>query len=235
MKNITFGTNSKELLLNKNLHPVPLKQAIPDYLKKLKPQKVKFIKGQLQQISNFKSCPSYIDVYQYGYAILAPSDISIEMKQDGIFNWSVASSFRQNDVEQHYNEQLVEHIPIDKNIIGIAKYNTPWKIFTPKGYSCRQIPVPLSYDTEWEAFEGILRTDKIHELNIQLVIKTNEPIFIPQGTPLCVYVPFKRDAFNIKVVDLTKNNKYSKLRSSKYLNMYGTFEKNIRNASYFKD
>tara|TARA_A100001391_G_scaffold177696_1_gene141815 strand:- start:228 stop:935 length:708 start_codon:yes stop_codon:yes gene_type:complete len=235
MKKIIFGTNSKLLLANKDLHPKPVKQVIPDYLKAFKPEKAEYYKGQLHSISNFKSCPSYIDVYNYGYAILAPCDISMQAKEDGTFNWTVANSFRRNDIEYHYNEQLVHNIPIEKNIQIIAKYNSPWKVITPKGYSCRQIPVPLEYNTEWEPFEGVLRTDKIHELNIQLLIKTNEAIFIPQGTPLCVYVPFKRETFTSKIVDLNKNNKYSKLRNSMYLSTYGTFEKNIRNAGYFKD
>ena len=235
MKNIVFGTYNKNLLLNKELQPKPLKEYIPNYLKDIKPYKAKdyeFIKGGY---SNFKTCPSYIDIYKYGYVILSPTDIWIKVEKNGDLNWKIPISLdvNGNDIQYHYDEQLLNYIP-NKSIKKIIKYNSIYYCFTPKGYSIRQIPVPLSFNTDWEAVEGVLRTDKEHQVNIQIAIKTNNEILIKQGTPLCVYVPFKRENIRVKMIDLNKNNKYNKKLQTQFLIKNGTFKPQHLKNNYFK-
>jgi len=228
MKEIVFGTHDKRLELNKDIHPKPLKQVIPDYIKKIKLDK---------DFLNFKSCPSYIDVFKYGYALLAPTDILLEVTKDGVFKWEVAENFQVNkrEFEWHFDEQFKNYTSIDKNIHKIVKYTYPFKVFTPKGYSCRQMPIPLEYNSDWQIFDGVLRTDKIHHINLQLIIKTNKRILIEQGTPLAAYVPFKREILTSKVINTNEKNKYAHKLNSEHLKYYGKFKSSYRNLGYFEE
>lgn len=227
MKTIIFGTHDKRLELNTNIHPKPVKKVMPDYLKKIKIDK---------QNSNFKSCPSYIDVFKYGYALLAPCDLNIKILKNGTLNWQTGAVFQTTTTEFdiHRNAQFVSYAPENSDMKAIIKYNYPFKVFTPRGYSCRQIPLPLQYNNEWEVFEGILRTDKIHHVHLQLIIKTHNNILIEQGTPLAVFVPFKRDKFKSKIININSNNKYGKKYNKEYLKYYGKFKPNYIDEGYFK-
>ena len=71
--------------------------------------------------------------------MLAPTDYKISVMPNGQLFWEAARSFKtvleRDDIEFHYNEQLVDHLPKDFDTKMIVKINTPWKAFTPKGYS----------------------------------------------------------------------------------------------------
>ena len=47
---------------------------------------------------------------------------------------------------------------------------------------------------------GVIDTEKHHEINQQIVQKKDGTINIKRGTPLCMYLPFKRESFNFEVV-----------------------------------
>ena len=177
-----------------------------------------------------------IEVFKYGYALLAPCDLNIQILQDGTLKWETGSVFQTttSEFDIHTNDQFVSHTPKNINIKAIIKYNYPFKVFTPKGYSCRQIPLPLQYNKEWEVFEGVLRTDKIHHVHLQLIIKTHNNIFIEQGTPLAVFVPFKREKFKSKIININSNNKYGIKYNKEYLNYYGKFKSKYVHEGYFK-
>ena len=135
----------------------------------------------------------------------------------------------RDDIEFHYNEQLVDHLPKDFDTKMIVKVNTPWKAFTPKGYSIRIMKTPFTSGKDWEPSYGVLRTDKNYHLYFQINIKNNtEPISIKQGEPLALIVPFKRENFKSKIVDLNEKNKESIQYYSHYLKTYGSFKMNFR-------
>lgn len=231
MKNIiTFGTFSKELFHTPSVHPVPMSEYPIEWYEKIKPEKLR-IDGE--EGKTVRACPSFTEIYEEGFVILAPTDYNITLTPDGQMFWEAARSFRtvleRDDIEFHYNEQLVDHLPEDFDTKMIVKINTPWKAFTPKGYSIRIMKMPLTSGKDWEPSYGVLRTDKNYHLNFQINVKNNtEPISIKQGEPLALVVPFKREKYKSKIVDLTEKNKESTLYHSHYLKTYGSFKINFR-------
>ena len=76
---------------------------------------------------------------------------------------------------------------------------------------------------------GLLRTDKNYHLNFQINIKTDQKgIFIKQGQPLALIVPYKRETYKSKIVDLNEKNKFSIQYHKHYLKTYGSFKMNFR-------
>ncbi len=68
--------------------------------------------------------------------------------------------------------------------------------------------------------------------------KSNDQIFIKQGTPLCLIVPFKREKFTHRMVDLSAKSKYRgkfyKIYKRHYLKTYGSEKPKFR-QDYWKD
>jgi len=231
MKNIiTFGTFSKDLFHTESVHPIPMSEYPIEWYENIKAEKL-YIENE--EGKNVKSCPSFTEVYQEGFVIPSPTDYKITVTEDGMFFWDAAKSFanilERDDIEHHYNEQLVDHLPKDFDTKMIVKINTPWKAFTPKGYSIRIMKMPLTNTKDWEPTYGLLRTDKNYHLNFQINIKTNERcVFIKQGQPLALIVPFKRESYKSQIVDLNEKNKFSIQYYKHYLKTYGSFKMNFR-------
>ena len=53
-------------------------------------------------------------------------------------------------------------------------------------------------------------------------------MFISQGEPLALIVPYKREDFKSQIVDLNEKNQYSTQYHKHYLKTYGTFKPNFR-------
>ena len=230
MKNIiTFGTFSKEIYYTDTIHPVPMSEYKVDWYENIKAEKLHI---DNEEGRNVKSCPSFTEIYKEGFVIPAPSDYKIRVTPDNILFWEAARSFskvtEKEDIEHHYNEQYVDYMPSDFETKMIVKINTPWKVFTPKGYSIRMMKMPFDSGNKWEATYGVLRSDKNYHLNFQVNIKTNNEIFIKQGEPLGIIVPFKRENFKSNIVDLNEKNKYSIAYYKQFLKTYGSFKMNFR-------
>jgi hypothetical protein len=82
------------------------------------------------------------------------------------------------------------------------KWTNHWKITTPKGYSCLFIHPLNSPQLPFHSFSGIVDTDK-HPLiiNFPFVFKKDFEGVIPAGTPIIQIIPFKRDSWDLKVID----------------------------------
>ena len=230
---IIFATVAKELLDEDNVMPKPQRLFIPKWFKNVKSfdsgEKFKYI----SKAKNVRRCPSFVEVWDEGYVIKAPTDYLIKVNEDTSYSWKTAYSFNKHqsveDVEEHYNVQMLDFYP-DKDFKKILKLQLPFRVYTPKGVSCRQMPL-LFQDTknnQWEVPQGIVRTDKVHEINIQLMIKTFDEIIIKKGTPLCVYAPFIRQKFKHKNIFLGDNKKYISLDNKNYLKMFSGFKSNAK-------
>ena len=71
--------------------------------------------------------------------------------------------------------------------------------------------------------------------NFQTNIKTDtEEVFINQGEPLALIVPYKREEFKSNIVDLNDKNEHSIKYHKNFLKTYGTFKINFR-KDYWND
>jgi hypothetical protein len=244
MKKIQFVIKDKHYLANKDIHPKPMSDYVPEWYKDMQPYKPKS-KSLLDIINiknNVKSCPSFVEIFKEGFAILAPCDIllSYNHKTKEWF-WKTPLLYEQFEflsgtkfVDIHNNNQMLNHVPNNNLYKLIFKINLPMKIITPNGYSVRQIPMPYNFNNDWEAMYGVFRSDKIHEVNIQIGYKTHkEEILIKRGEPLCVYIPFKREKFKLDIVDYNKRQPNILLINEN--KMYSSFFKRTKNIDYYKD
>ena len=80
-----------------------------------------------------------------------------------------------------------------KNAVGMLRLNSPWRMKTPTGYSTYQFPMYYHFNPDFEVPPGPVWTDEFHLINPQVIIKHYGVTKINRGTPLCVYVPYKRE------------------------------------------
>tara|TARA_A100001201_G_scaffold137759_1_gene128004 strand:+ start:307 stop:1026 length:720 start_codon:yes stop_codon:yes gene_type:complete len=226
MSKIVFGVKSDYLLHSEYL-PVSVKDYKPKWYTDIKPTKIFNVFKQFQNAKTAKSCPSFTHIVDEGYVIFAPVDYLIKVNEDGSFYWHTPLdlTYANNNfpmLTEHPDYQLVNFLPDNTDIKKILKINLPLRVFTEKNYSCRVVPYPYTHEENWQPAYGVFHTDEVHEVNIQIAIKNNASEFtIKQGTPLCVYVPFKREKHTMKIVDLNTNEKWKARESKNFLNIYG--------------
>jgi hypothetical protein len=242
---IKFAMFSDMVYYNKDLHPKPMKEYIPDWYKDIN-KNMNYDKSIMSRMrmKNIQTCPSFLDIFSEGYVITTP--VVIEVKEDGSYTWEMNKGFDIDSrhvsasefIGGHNDMQMVNHLPKSSGIVKILKIQFPMYVMTPPGYSCRQIPMTYLFDKndEWESLYGVLKTDIVNELNIQIAIKKyNTKILIPQHTPLCVYVPFKRSKeLEMEVTKYAEDEEAKKYFNKNYLTLHGTFKsgylRNFRKA-----
>ena len=172
------GLNSIEECL-----PKPAKYFIPQWFKDI----------PSTDNMSVKVCPSFPDYFSQGYIL--PMWADTRLKSDGS-TWSYETSLKGVIWEIHGNQQFLSYSDASVNGIStqvIFKPVSPWKIITPPGWSVLQLPLFYHFNKEWSVLPGILDTDIYHETNQQILYHGNgKEIEIKRGTPLVLYIPFKR-------------------------------------------
>ena len=179
------------------IQPKPAKKFLPDWWRDM-PLKV-------EEGYTAKVCPSMGDYFSSGYVLpmwidsqlkhFKDSDLVDFSKTGELPNWSAHSNLQLLDyTDASFLNQKTEYV---------FKANSPWKIITPPGYSVLQLPMFYEFSKEFTALPGIVDTDTYHELNVQILSHV-ENLFIKRGTPLSVYIPFKRTKYSLNVSAQTK-------------------------------
>jgi hypothetical protein len=179
------------------IQPKPAKRFLPDWWKDM----------PLQTETSFtaKICPSMGDYFSSGYVI--PMWIDSDLR--GFKDQDIYSASSTNELPSwsaHRNSQLLDYTDasfLNQKTEYVFKANSPWKVITSPGYSVLQLPMFYEFNKDFTALPGIIDADTYHDLNIQL-LSHSQQILIKRGTPLCVYVPFKRTKYNLKVSAQTK-------------------------------
>ena len=189
----------------------PAKNFIPEHWKNLN-----YYKDNTFNIKGYnktaKACPSFVEILKEGYVLPAPCDIWLYTDGDE-WKWETAAPVDFIQISNHSGFQYFDNVP-NSNVKMVFKLDNTWHAITPKGYSMRQIPMIYHHNPNFYALYGVIDTDKVHQLNPQIAFISDKNEFVIQkGTPLCYYVPFKREKFNYKV------KKYnSKLEEKVFIN-----------------
>lgn len=233
-KKITFACIDELILQDKSSHPQPINTLLPDWYKNF-PTNIKnnYHIRLLNKVKTIKHCPSFVDIFKYGYVIVAPVDIVLKYsKNNKDYYWELPYLWKTyQDVPQivpHLNEQFIDYLPSNSPYNFIFKINMPFSVYTPKDYICLQIPYPYSFNNDWTSLYGKFNSSKVHELNVQIAhTSKDEEILIKKGQPLCVYIPIKKETLSMEVVNYTKRkdlqnrfNKYKYVISSKFKHTY---------------
>ena len=200
--------------------PKPASRLMPDWCKNTQSyvNGAKKPSGDGGTTATIKKCVPVFDAITAGYIIESPADVFVSIKDGG--QWFEWSDFGL--ISFHPIEQAPDH-PARKQF-AYPKWNNPWAISTPKGYSTLFVQ-PFHRESVFTILPGIVDTDQYTApVNFPFVI--NDPAFeglIPKGTPIAQAIPFKRDSWTINIGDI-KNLKaqanVTKKLHSKFFDKY---------------
>ena len=176
--------------------PQPASKFVPDWYKNME----SYVGGNKKPNGNggtdatIKRCMPVFDAITAGYIITSPADIYVSIKDGNqFFEWSSLGL-----ISFHPIEQAPEH-PARKPH-AYPKWNNPWAIKTPKGYSVL-FTQPMHRESVFTILPGIVDTDTYTApVNFPMVI--NDPNFeglIPKGTPIAQVIPFKREGWQMEI------------------------------------
>lgn len=229
-KNTIWTSNVIWAEEDKEIHPKPAINYLPEWLKNTPPQIDNGSTAKLlPKIRTVKKCPSFTDIYKEGYILVAPFDIWLSVKivnDKEITEWRTPHEELKLDI--HDVKQMVNYLPKESNVKQVFKLIYPFKCITPKGYSIRQMPLFYHYNNDWHVPYGVINTDKHHEINLQVCYTSKEEeVLIKKGTPLAHIIPFKRSSkINMKY------KKYNKKLHAKTLSSNFFIFRHFHNGYY---
>ena len=242
-KDIEFSAHEDYFVLKED-YPTPIKLNIPEWFKKLEHSVLdKTVKG----------CMPFLDSLTSGYLLKIPQDFHVrhnvdiknekgEEKKDSFQTFGLheasqllyAKSINLNSgLNTHPTKQVEGSYFIEKNKnLPFYKILNPWKIKTPKGYSCLFVPPLNNSDDRFSIIPGIVDTDSFPiEINFPIIINGDKyPILettIKKGTPYVQIIPFKRDNWKMSI----KPKKQKEIQNSKLF--YGLRVLNVYKDKYW--
>jgi hypothetical protein len=208
-------------------YPIPIKLNIPEWYKKLEHNSMHM---------TVKGCMPFLDTLTSGYLLKMPQDFFLKHNVDNVNNegkkikdsyqkfalHNMAADLSAKRVNLNFGADMhsvnqLEGSPLiekNKNLPFYKIYN-PWKIKTPKGYSCLFVPPLNNNDDRFSIIPGIVETDTFpNEVNFPIVINGDKyPVLettIKKGTPYVQIIPFKRDSWKM----LIKSRKQKDVQTS---------------------
>jgi hypothetical protein len=220
---VDFISDIPGLSLIEDCKPQPIQKFIPQWWKDF-PNKKTTHDINNTNFGNAKVCPSFADYFSNGFVIPMWVDSYLYYDDEKkIYKWRSADYNFQ--WETHSNEQYIDnasHKYMGKDSYFIFKILCPWRVITSPGYSLYQLPTFYNFNEDFSAMPGVRDSSVYHEMNIQILIHSNKKeIFIPRGTPLAHYIPFKKEKIQYNVRE--KNNKDIIKLSSHSLNIKTKF------------
>lgn len=164
-----------------------------------------------------KQCMPALDAMTAGYIIPLPQDVAFQSNEAGAIDasWPV-DVFEQ--VSSHSLEQISQY-PLDQDVWEAAamKFNNPWIIKTPPGYSTLFCHPMWHDDLPFRCFSGFVDTDtyNVNSVNFPFLLRRGFRGVIPGGTPMIHVIPIKRSAWKSEVLDKADPDNYNRWQRSR--------------------
>jgi|Laugrespbdmm15dd_1035085.scaffolds.fasta_scaffold41548_1 hypothetical protein len=248
-KEIEFSAHEDYFALKED-YPIPSKLNIPEWYKNLEHTVLdKTVKG----------CMPFLDSLTAGYILKMPQDFYIRHNVDnenekkekfkdsfqtfGLYDQQqilYAKNINLNSGFDNHPVKQVEGAPfIEKNKnLPFYKILNPWKITTPKGYSCLFVPPSNNSDDRFSIIPAIVDTDVFpNEINFPIIINGDKyPVLetiLKKGTPYVQIIPFKRDNWKMKF-KLRKQKEIQNSRIFYGLNLLNIYKNKYWNKKTWK-
>lgn len=217
-------------------YPQPSSRFVPDWYKNLDSyvEGEKRPTGKGDTTATIKRCMPVFDSITSGYIIPTYTDIFVTQQEvvDGDtkisrgYNipWYEWPSF--SPLGFHPIQQAPTH-PGRKTLSEEAQYpkwNNPWGIKTPPGYSCLFVS-PFHRESPFTILPGIVDTDT-YTAPVNFPFILNDWTFkglIPAGTPMAQVIPFKRESWKMSLgeqKDLEQQREVTKKLRTKFFDSY---------------
>lgn len=183
--------------------PLPAKKVIPEWYKK-----TPFLVDGLNEYTHskggppvtHKGCNPFLDSMTSGYIFCLSSDLEIINEGDDnyTFYWKTNST-----AITHHSKNQHPLLPAAFNgLDGVHKFHNDFIIKTPKGCSTHFTHPLNQHDLPFRTLSGNVETDTymapIH-FPFQLLKSDNNVAILERGTPVCQFIPYKRDNWNHEV------------------------------------
>jgi hypothetical protein len=248
-KEIEFSAHEDYFALKED-YPTPIKLNIPEWYKKLDHTVLE---------KTIKGCMPFLDTLTSGYLLKMPQDFHVmhninnknekgEEFKDSLQTFALHSiSPMLHDKQINLNSGIDTHsinqlegspfIKKNKNL-PFYKILNPWKIKTPKGYSCLFVSPLNNSDDRFSIISGIVDTDTFpNEINFPIVINGDKyPMLettIKKGTPYVQIIPFKRESWKMTL----KPRKQKEVQNSRLfyeLVLLNNYKENFWNKKSWK-
>jgi|SRR5210317_10928 hypothetical protein len=176
-----------------------------------------------------KNCPAFVDFFKSAYVVPLWCDIELNITPEG---YTVRTSHDKFNFSHHNPIQFKQWLPahLQQQVAMVLKPACPWRVKTNPGYSVMQLPMMFEFSNIFETLPGTIWSDKFHEMNQQMIIKRYGKVELERGTPLAMYVPFKRDKFDFNCTHQTPElerlqHKSQMLVRSKFIGGYKSMMK----------
>jgi len=201
----TIKFTDKTGLVPDEYYPKPSKMAIPEWFKTLMPQFEDMARAQYPGNSKEptgKRCIPMLDAMTDGYTIFTSEEIRVTEHNDlPYFEWAR----RDKTISFHPHQQLATYPGLKENQ-DVPKWDNPWVIKTPPGYSCLFVPPLNNPEIPIKIFSGVVDTDTyVQSVNFPFMLV--DPLFkglIPIGTPIAQVIPFARESWKMEINTIPK-------------------------------
>lgn len=160
-----------------------------------------------------KVCPAFPDLYSVAYVVPAWCDFIYDFNNGQ--PRARTSAPDRFTLAFHGADQFLNHAPASARaaVVTVLKLNSPWFLRTSPGYSVLQLPVFYEFDPRFTVMAGAIDTDVHHEINLQVMVHSRESFVVERGTPLAMFVPFRRERFDFGAAQATPEQVHSVRRS----------------------
>lgn len=205
---IEFYASIEGMEKDKNIVPYSAKKYLPSWWTN--------IPNIYNKYPTIRRCPGIPDFFTEGYILPMWTDVRFfGINKEGDLKFSIKNEETFNTLSGHPSEQFLSHYSPrigDRDVESIVKFQSPWYVITPKGWSTLVLPLFYEFNQNFTILPGIVDTDFLHQMNHPSLFHSNGKNFLLKtGDPLCMYIPFKRTKTNFKII---KQN----IKTEKYLN-----------------
>lgn len=238
MPNIYFETIS-ETVCKYAKEPSPAINGVADWWKEI-PKYKKSKKNvydipeniKHSRLATIRNCPGINDTLSFGYMMYFPTDIFVDSTKDEITCFVPNVDVSKIEVTglpylSFNEEEATSDFKISEEFHPISlKLNPLWGIKTDRGYSS-WITSPVNrLDLPFKVVDAIVDTDVYpSRFPISFHVKKNFCGTIKNGTPFLQIIPFKRENFNSKIIELNNDEvvDQSFARATTFTNFYKKF------------
>ncbi|MEL7448252.1 MAG: hypothetical protein AAFN78_03535 [Pseudomonadota bacterium] len=160
-----------------------------------------------------KVCPAFPDFYSAAYVVPAWCDFIFDFNDGNVRARTSAPDIFS--LSFHGAGQFLQHGPasLREKVVTVMKLNSPWLVRTSPGYSVLQLPMFYEFDPRFSVMPGTIRSDVHHEINQQVMIHVKDSFVVERGTPLAMYIPFKREQFAFSAGEATDEQRHALKKS----------------------
>ena len=220
--------------------PKPASSLIPNWYRQTESytKNIKQPNGNGSSTGTIKRCMPVFDAMTTGYIITSYVDVWVSQKEqqndDGM---NVIAPFYEwpsyKPIEFHPVIQAPLH-PQNQNT-PFPKWNNPWGIKTPPGYSVLFVP-PMHREGLFTILPGVVDTDTYFApVNFPFVLNDSKfEGLIPAGTPIAQVIPFKRESWRIELGNEEDRADISKTLTRLRVKIFDSYKTLFRSSKDYK-